>query len=236
MKVALCFSGYPRFVSECFPYIKNNLIDGLTNYDIYAYFQWDKNWKDKQIHHEHQTKFLKNEVEEFKKYYSSLNLKKLQVVDPIKFDTSHYNLMSAERDLILNEQQSKDILYRFKSQYECIFKSISMIDENYDYIIRLRTDNIVQSFISESSLCVDYLTTQSGFCAGSDRPHCDWFMVCPFKQKMFFDDLKNVEEHFKNGIIHMHKMINNVGLKYNIQYKQFNVDIPSTTNTIKLFK
>lgn len=144
--------------------------------------------------------------------------------------------MSAERDLILNEQQSKDTLYRFKSQYECIFKSISMIDENYDYIIRLRTDNIMQSSISENSLCVDYLTTQSGFCAGLDRPHCDWFMVCPFKQKMFFNDLKNVEDHFKNGIIHMHKMINNVGLKYNIQYKQFNVDIPSTTNTIKLFK
>ena len=236
MKVALCFSGYPRFVSECFPYIKNNLIDNLKNYDIYAYFQWDKNWKNKQIHHEYKSKFLKDELEEFKNYYSSLNLKKLIVTDPIEYDTSYYDYTSAESDLILDKQESKDILYRFKSQYQCIFNSVSIIDKNYDYIIRLRTDNIIKNSIHEQDLCVENLTTQSGFCAGHDRPHSDWFIVCPFRQKTFFNDLVKVEEHFKNGIVHMHKMIKNVGSKYNIQYKEFNVDIPSTTNIIKLFK
>lgn len=234
MKVALCFSGYPRFVSECFPYIKTNLINNLTNYDIYGYFQWNSDWKNKQIHHECKNTFIKNELEEFKNYYSSLNLKKLTTIDPINFDVSYYNKTSLEPDLNINTNQAKDILYRFKAQYQCISKCISSIVGDYDYIVRLRTDNIIQKPIYENDLRVNYLTTQNGFCAGRDRPHSDWFMVCPFNQKLFFNDLEKVEEYFKYGIIHMHKMVEKVGRPYNIQHKEFNVDIPSTTNVIKL--
>lgn len=236
MKIALCFSGYPRFTSECFFYIKNNLINNLNNYDIYAYFQWDNDWKNKKIHHEYNATFIKNEVEEFKKYYSCLNLKNLTITEPIIFDTAYYNKLSLEPDLIINNNQAKDILYRFKAQYKSIANCISLIKDEYDYIVRLRTDNIIQKPIYETDLCVDYLTTQNGFCAGHDRPHSDWFMVCPFKQKQFFNDLEKVETHFKDGIIHMHRIINNIGSKYSIQHKQFNVDIPSTTNIIKLLK
>ena len=39
-KFAVCFSGYPRFVRKQFDSIKKNILDGLGEYDIYAYFQW----------------------------------------------------------------------------------------------------------------------------------------------------------------------------------------------------
>ena len=44
-KFAVCFSGYPRFVKKCFDNIKINLLDGLGEYDVYANFQWDDDWK-----------------------------------------------------------------------------------------------------------------------------------------------------------------------------------------------
>jgi hypothetical protein len=120
MKIALCFSGYPRFVNECFSYIKNNLIDNLSEYDIYGYFQWDEEWENKRIHHEHESLFKKDELEEFFQNYSNLNLKEVKVIEPIKFDTTDYRGLSLESDLIINSQEAKDILYRFKAQYTCI--------------------------------------------------------------------------------------------------------------------
>ena len=39
-KFAVCFSGYPRFVRQQFKSIKENFLDGLGDYDVYAKFQW----------------------------------------------------------------------------------------------------------------------------------------------------------------------------------------------------
>jgi hypothetical protein len=237
MKFALCFSGQPRFINQCFPFIRDNLLSNLKNYDIYAYFQWDKNWKSQPIHHEHKDTFKINEIEEFKKCYSEHNLKELKVVDPIIFDTDYYDKGSIESDLFLTKEQAKVILYRLKAQYQCVSDCVSLIPKNkkYDYIVRLRTDNIFNSPIRENDLAVNSVTTQDGFCAGYDRPHCDWFIVSPFNQKEFFHDMGNVDKHLENGIVHMHKLIYNIGQKYNIAHKQFFVDIPSTTKKLKLY-
>ena len=85
-KFAVCFSGYPRFVRKQFDSIKKNILDGLGEYDTYAYFQWKDDWKNEQIHHEYTDKFEVNELEEFKELYEPLNLKKIEVIKPYNFD------------------------------------------------------------------------------------------------------------------------------------------------------
>ena len=52
-KFAVCFSGYPRFVRQQFKSIKENFLDGLGDYDVYAKFQWKDDYKNIQIHHEY---------------------------------------------------------------------------------------------------------------------------------------------------------------------------------------
>jgi hypothetical protein len=234
MKFALCFSGYPRFVKKCFPFIEKNLLNSLKNYDIYALFQWDNNWNAKQIHHEYKDTFAANELEDFKSCYN--NIKKLKIIKPIKFDVSSYDKTSNENDLIISLEQAKQIYYRFKCQYKCISDCTSLIKGDYDYIIRMRTDLIVNKKLEEKDLYVNTVTTQNGFCAGWDRPHSDWFIVAPYSQKSFFNKMDNIEKYFESGIVHMHKLIKQIGEEYNIQNKEYYVDIPSTTKNINFYK
>tara|TARA_B100000900_G_scaffold415560_1_gene445969 strand:+ start:3857 stop:4594 length:738 start_codon:yes stop_codon:yes gene_type:complete len=231
-KFAVCFSGYPRFVRTTFDKIKENFLDGLGEYDIYANLQWDsKNWQQMEIHHEHSDKFENNELEDFKNLYSDLNLKKLQVNEPFEFDVSYYNKLSAEPDMRLSLEKSRDILYRFKSQYQGIADCIKLIDnvEDYDYIVRMRTDLVFETLIEMKDLETDKILNQNGHVAGWDRHYSDWFFIVPTKSIGFVDDLAKVESHFGNGIVHMHKMIEDVAKPYGIEHEELYVGTPSTS-------
>jgi len=239
-KFAVCFSGYPRFVRKSFENIKTNLLDGLGSFDIYANLQWDeKNWNKNQIHHEHHDTYETNELEDFKELYSPVNLKKIKVNDPFVFDVSDYDKQSAEPDMYLSPEQSKDAYYRFKSQYQGIVDCINLVDNinDYEYFIRMRTDNIFHSKIDMKSLESDAILNQNGHVAGADRHYSDWFFVVPRKDLNFFNDLAKIEDHFKNGIIHMHKMVEMVANPYKIEYHEFGVGTPSTSDLLgKLLK
>lgn len=233
-KFAVCFSGYPRFVKVTFDKIKENFLDGLGSYDIYANLQWDeKNWMNTKIHHQFKDKFETNELEDFKQLYTDLNLKKLQVNGPFVFDVSYYDKLSLEPDMTLSLEETKDILYRFKSQYQGIVDCIKLIDnlDDYEYIVRMRTDLIFDSEIIMKDLDTDFILNQNGHVAGWDRHYSDWFFVVPVKLVKFFDDLAKVEEHFKDGIIHMHRLIENVARPYGIEHEELYVGTPSTSKT-----
>ena len=45
----------------------------------------------------------------------------------------------------------------------------------------------------------------------------------------FVDDLAKVESHFGNGIVHMHKMIEDVAKPYGIEHEELYVGTPSTS-------
>ena len=234
-KFAVCFSGYPRFVRTTFPNIKKNFLDGLGDYDIYANLQWDsENWKDIQIHHEHNDKFEINELEDFKELYTPLNLKKLQVNDPFVFDVSYYDKVSAEPDMNITPEKAKDVLYRFKSQYQGIADCVKLVDDpnDYEYFIRMRTDLVFHSEIQMQDLESDEILDQNGHVAGADRHYADWFFIVPTKHLAFYDDLAKIEDHFKDGIVHMHKMMEDIGKPYGIEHYEFEVGTPSTS---KLF-
>jgi hypothetical protein len=230
-KFAVCFSGYPRFVKKTFNNIKENFLDGLGSYDIYANFQWNEDWKNTQIHHEFVDTYETNELEDFEQFYKDLNLKKLKVNNPFVFDVSYYDKMSLEPDMILSLEKSRDILYRMKSQYQGILDCVNLIDnpDDYEYFIRVRTDLIFHSEINMENLQSDNVLSQNGFVAGWDRKFCDWFFIVPRKHLKFYEDLAKIEYHFKDGIRHMHKLVEEVGNPYQIEHHEFYVGIPSTS-------
>lgn len=230
-KFAVCFSGYPRFVRNTFDKIKENFLDGLGSYDIYANLQWDSDWQNLQIHHEFNDKFENNELEDFEELYTPLNLKKLQVNDPFVFDVSNYEMLSAEPDMVLTLEKSRDILYRFKSQYQGIYDCVKLVENpnDYEYFVRMRTDLIFHSEINMENLESEIVMNQNGYVAGGDRHFSDWFFVVPTKHIQFYEELAKVENHFKDGIVHMHKIIENVGKPYGIQPFEFHVGTPSTS-------
>lgn len=237
MKIAFCFSGYPRFVNQSFRSIKENCLDRLPNYSIYAHFQWSDDWMNQKIHHEFQNKFSENELQMFVEKYTPYNLKTINVVKPYQFDVSCITPISIESDMNMTPEVAKDCFYRLKCQYQSISDCIRSIENlhEYDFVVRMRTDLIFNMPIECSMFDKNKVITQSGFCAGSDREHCDWFIVCPTEKVGFFHELSNMEEHFKTGVIHMHKLIKSIGQKYNIDHRQFFVDTPSTKNTAKYF-
>lgn len=236
-KFAVCFSGYPRFVKTCFNNIKENLLDGLGEYDIYANFQWNEDWQNTEIHHEFKDTYTTNEVEDFIELYSGLNLKNIKINKPFKYNTLKYKKLSLEPDLFLDLNSSRDILYRMKSQYQGIADCIKLAtSSDYEFFIRVRTDMIFDYELNFTKLESDHILCQNGYVAGYDRHFSDWFFIVPSTQINFFDDLANLEEHFSNGIIHMHKLIAKVGKPYNIDHYEFGANIPSTTKKYTLLK
>ena len=234
-KFAVCFSGYPRFVRTTFPNIKKNFLDGLGSYDIYANLQWDDdNWKGSMIHHESNITFENNELEDFKEIYTPLNMVKCQVNKPFVYDVSDYDKLSAEYDLHLTSEKAKDIMYRVKSQYQGIADCVKLVEnpDDYEYFVRMRTDLIFESEIEMKDLETDDIMNQNGYVAGADRHWSDWFIIVPTKHLAFYDDLAKVEDHFADGIIHMHKIIENVGRPYNIDHYEFGVGVPSTNKEL----
>lgn len=232
-KFAVCFSGYPRFIKESFPNIKEHFLDGLGEFDIFANLQWSENWENQKIHHEFNNVFKENELDNFKSLYGNLNLKSLKVNKPFEFDTSFYDKTSDDPSLPLTLDQSRDILYRFKSQYQGILDCVNLVENplDYEYFIRVRTDLIFKNKLDLRDFHSNSIINQDGFCAGYDRNYSDWFFIVPSDKINFFKSLSNVEEYFKNGIIHMHKIIELLSKEHPIEHRELWVRTPSTENS-----
>ena len=227
-KFAVCFSGYPRFVRKQFDSIKKNILDGLGEYDTYAYFQWKDDWQNEQIHHEYTDKFEVNELEEFKELYEPLNLKKIEVVKPYDFDEEVAQIKHADPTMGISLEQAQDVFYRMKCQFQGMYDCASLIDnlDDYEYIIRMRTDLIPVSEIELKNLESDAPINQDGFVAGPDRPWSDWFFIVPTKQIQFLKDLAEGPQN-DGYLMHTHTFIEGVGKPYGIEHYEFNIRTPT---------
>jgi len=227
-KFAVCFSGYPRFVRKQFDSIKKNILDGLGEYDTYAYFQWKDDWQNQQIHHEYTDKFEVNELEEFKELYEPLNLKKIEVIKPYNFDEEVAKVTSADPTMGLTLEQAQDVFYRMKCQFQGMYDCAKLIDnlDDYEYIIRMRTDLIPLSEIDLSGLEADAPLNQDGFVAGPDRPWSDWFFIVPVKHIRFLEELA-MGPQFQGSLMHTHTFIQNIGSPYALEHHNFNIRTPT---------
>lgn len=157
MKIAVCFSGQPRFIDECSPSIIDNVIQNY-DVDVFAHLWFDENlqnkpykgggnggWKDQRIPSDAVEKFinvfnpLELVVEESKQFYDSDIEDDFEVSQKAFWDHSINNELEPnfmERQInnclsyfySLNEVNKLKQLHEYKNKFK------------YDYVVRCRTD------------------------------------------------------------------------------------------------
>jgi hypothetical protein len=161
-KIAICFSGQPRFIDECYPYIKENVIQN-KQVDVFAHLWFDEDLITKPYKYggdgnwQHQRIDI-NSIEKFKLNYIPVSLK----VEPSKKfkneflkNTYEPSLLRYKRGSINNPKEpnfvERDINNIFSYYYSlnqvCLLKKEYEYTNNfkYDLVIRLRTDAIVKT-------------------------------------------------------------------------------------------
>jgi hypothetical protein len=207
MRVAVCFSGQLRFVNEYSKYILENIISKY-DVDVYAHLWYDEDMLGKPFHHEFKDGY-KEKIEDFVNTYHPKNMKVESKYT--HFDKTKYNLVSLEYELRhLSKDLFENMIFRMESQWYSIQQSYQLIEnpDQYDFIIRLRTDCYIQQPIKLEDLDKNKLYIQNGFCAGRDRKFCDWFAIgnnVAMKDYMNLYDSCSV--YYINGVIHMHRFM-----------------------------
>tara|TARA_Y100000389_G_scaffold194379_1_gene224289 strand:+ start:2695 stop:3462 length:768 start_codon:yes stop_codon:yes gene_type:complete len=193
MRIALCFSGQPRFIDKVAPIIKENII-GDYNVDVFAHLWFDEElqskpykfggaggWRNQRIE--------SNAIDDFKKQY---NPKDLLVQSSKKFlnsylsDNYEASLKRYKRGAIDNPEEPdfaiRDVnnitSYYYSLMKVCLLKKEYEYEHDfkYDMVIKIRTDSIVHNKIDyESFAKVKNTVFYSGNQGQSDGMINDWF-------------------------------------------------------------
>ena len=162
MKLALCFSGQPRFVNECSNLIINNAIQNY-DVDVFAHLWFDDDLKNKPYKHGgdggwEKQRISSNAVDDFVKLYSPKDI----LVEPSKF----FGDPDLDKDFEKSEvkywsgglKKEPDFQRRQINNSLSYFYSLSEVNRirklyeyrnkiKYDYIIRCRTDTQINQKI-----------------------------------------------------------------------------------------
>jgi len=191
MKIALCFSGQPRFIERVAPYIKENVI-GDYEVDVFAHLWFDEDLQTKPYKYGGSGGWVKqrissNAIEEFEKIY---NPKKLVVEKSKKFldSTLSDNYMPSldrykggkpdySREPNFEVRDVNNIIsYHYSLLQACLLKKEYEYanDFKYDYVVRMRTDSMVHNKIQYESFPKD-IVFFSGMQNQPDGMINDWF-------------------------------------------------------------
>lgn len=191
MKIALCFSGQPRFINECFSFISKNVI-GNNDVDVFGHLWFDTdlqtnpykyggdgNWVHQRINDK--------AIEDFKNLY---NPKKLIVEESKKFND--FELISnldisvkkywpgfidnPKEPNYQNRVINNCLSYFYSLNEVCKIKKLYEYENNfkYDVVIRCRTDSIVKTKLDYKKYDMSFLN-YSSINNQPDGMVCDWF-------------------------------------------------------------
>ncbi|HRI32888.1 MAG TPA: hypothetical protein PLD02_03975 [Saprospiraceae bacterium] len=127
MKIALCFSGQPRFITKCFPNIEKNILKPNGYPDIYVHTWYPEPWpKEYQICDNSYGDL--NGLEQIIKLYQP---KSFIVNRPVIFDK-----------ILDTKHMYAQYQYITQSMFYSIEESLKLVThpENYDYLVRIRFD------------------------------------------------------------------------------------------------
>ena len=236
MKIAVCFSGQLRFVKEYSQYILPHLIQPYEKVDVYAHLWYSEEMLRKPFHHEFLDEY-KESPDEFIQIYSPKKCvfeKEYIHMEPISTECNERDLKS------LKPEDRIQSIYRIFSQWYSVKKCYELIEnpEDYDFIIRLRTDAFIQNPILLEDLNNSILYVQTGKGAGNDRRFCDWFALGgPDVMKNYcLETYKDVFTYYQKGIIHMHHFMELTLAKYKNSYIEYNFNIPINHSFYKIRK
>jgi hypothetical protein len=180
MKIALCFSGQPRFLKEVSSYILSNICDGY-DVDVFAHIWFDEELQNKPYKYGGAGGWINqrispNVIEDLNSIYSP---KKSKVEKSKTFKDSNivtdYCYYPGTNDLVSwskhwKESDEPDYINRMVNNWLSSFYSLNQVNilkkeyeyENnfkYDFVVRCRTDSVVQTkivFEQFDSNCIHY--------------------------------------------------------------------------------
>lgn len=248
-RIALCFSGQPRFIPECSQHIKQNVI-GDYNVDVFAHLWFDEdlqvkpykyggagNWINQRI--------SKNAIEKFIEIYNPVDI----IVEPSKvFKDSKIHFDASLKRYwqgAINNPLYPD--YRNQTINNCLsyFYSLNEVnklkklyeykhDFKYDWVIRCRTDSIVHTKMHYSMYNPEVINF-SDIMNQPDGMINDWFdfggsevmdafmSIFSVSQLIFNKCMKENEEAWCHELLHR-KMIDCFGIK--IQGHPITITLP----------
>lgn len=168
MKIALCLSGQPRYIKECYQYIEKYILEPF-NPDIYAHMWWDDSYIGKIFKFHALDQYEENMKDVFNSYFPNANVCFEKQVD---FNINNFDLDNGEMSLELGANKhmwSKEVIFKQYSMWYSVLKSYELINKDYDIYIRARTDLIYNQHLEldNSILRIDDYENKSQL--------CDWF-------------------------------------------------------------
>jgi hypothetical protein len=210
MKVAVIFAGQIRHTDFYASKIYQHLLN-LYDVDVYAHLWYDESLIGQRIHHEHYDVFeAKDYVGEFVRTYKP---KAYMVEPPRRWDMSSYAARSCEPEIHMTPAAAHAAIERMISMWYSVNKAYSLIPnpDEYDFIVRLRTDSSLTKPIDLYALQRDKVYVETGRAAGADRRYSDWFAVgAPALMKRYADSYHHMHKYQCNGMIHMHRLVDHL--------------------------
>lgn len=225
MKIALCFSGLPRYIEESYDNIYQNLIDNNPKHqiDVYGHFWWDDSYINQIISRGNMNRYEKNMIDVFKDKFKPKKViyepyKKFQI--PKKLEEQKEKL---KMKMIMTYDHIKLSYYNGKSMFYSIKESLNLALESeieYDLYVRIRTDIIYESKIDWDLFNNQKLNILDGTFSGPDRLLSDILAIGNYdsmlKYSLFYDFFKKYHD---TDYIHIHEYLLNVlsnDLKVNV--------------------
>lgn len=210
MKIALCFSGQPRFIEECADNIKQNLIDGY-DVDVYAHGWWHESYKGKVIAFESESTFsdTSEASDIFNDTYKPVKSFFEPQIDFSKF-MSRYD-MTKNFCGISNEIFVKKAIFTQLSSLYSIMMADQLVGPDrlkYDIIARVRTDLLFSQKIEWEKFLNEGLKVSDGRPVAGWGPCCDWFSFGDPYSIMAFANMYHFHYAFNaRGLIHVHEFV-----------------------------
>lgn len=210
MKIALCFSGQPRYIKKSFEQYQKGILKN-NEVDVFAHLWWDDSYLGKPFVWESKDRYPEdyNPLEEFTEMYQPKGLlveshKPKEFFGYSQFPTTSLFDPSMDSDVI------RSIVTRQRSQWYSITQSMSFPElKDYDLIIRARTDLDFIDSIDFSEFETDRVYMMDGSIqCGGDRYYQDWFWFGPYdlmqKINATYD---KILPFYQSGLRHMHELM-----------------------------
>ena len=247
MKLALCFSGHPRTYTHCFDSIKKNLLDKYDCDTFLSTYNSTENINDDLIRLYKPKKYIFRNDSDVLKTVNKYNMDKLDNVkhfltDP--FDVGHINADDNKiyniEEIYLHYEDKKFVYTKITNNTLCQFfgffdasklclEYMTEHEINYDYILRLRLDDIfyndfIPYQLKENEILINMIHKYSD----SINLHDMFFMAKPktfFTIANLYNDLPNIIQFinsnkcwlptsgYQETLLYIHVLLCNIKIK-----------------------
>ena len=210
MKIALCFSGQPRYIDKSFEQYQKGIFE-KNDVDVFAHMWWDESYKGKTFVWESDDTYPV-EYDPMEEFVSKFRPKEI-IIEPHKpkeyfgyddFPTKCAFDPSLDADIV------RSIITRQRSQWYSINQSMSFESlKDYDMIIRARTDLEFSKPLDFSKFDTDKIYMMDGSIqCGAGRHYQDWFWFGPLEyMKKVNETYGKILAYYQDGLRHMHELI-----------------------------